>query len=207
MPMLSKIKKYVAIATLVFAVVVVLYLIFEHKTSKELKAAQQEYVQLVAKYGTDRQAWQDGMAAKDKAIAEANAQIEAREKETEKSRAKERVYLTKIGDLEKERNALTDKDAIIANLDKQIAAWKDAYYQAQQTIALKDATIAQWAEKYKLKDEQLQETLKQLIYSENLRGIADEMVSRQAKEIKKLNLTNNIKKGLLIAAVAIVILK
>jgi hypothetical protein len=205
--MLSKIKKYVAIATLVFAVVVVLYLIFEHKTSKELKAAQQEYVQLVAKYGTDRQAWQDGMAAKDKAIAEANAQIEAREKETEKSRAKERVYLTKIGDLEKERNALTDKDAIIANLDKQIAAWKDAYYQAQQTIALKDATIAQWAEKYKLKDEQLQETLKQLTYSENLRGIADEMVSRQAKEIKKLNLTNNIKKGLLIAAVAIVILK
>ena len=52
------------------------------------------------------------------------------------------------GELKKQRRELTDKDAIIANLDTQVAAWKEKFSLAQSVIEEKDKIIFNLTEKY-----------------------------------------------------------
>ncbi len=108
----------------------------------EHEALQIAYADLDMKSREMIAAYQQDIAAKDKAIAEANHTVGIIK---DKLKTKDAA----IADLEAEYvNLGENKDAKISNLQAQIAVWKDKFTLAEGIIAEKDAIIFDLTAKY-----------------------------------------------------------
>jgi len=105
------------------------------------------------------------------------------------------------GELEKQRRELTDKDAIIANLDTQIAAWKEKFSLAQSVIEEKDKIIFNLTEKYDAQVTISNSYKLQFEEGQKLNQIAELRIQSLEKELRISKFTGKIARaGTLILA-------
>ena len=110
-----------------------------------------------------------------------------------------------VADLEEEFGNLTNKDAKISNLTKQVEVWKEKFNLSQSIISDKDAIIFSLTQKY---ESQVVISLEYKSMDETSRGLLD-IRDKQVKELEKLNkrlrLTSGLKSGLAVALAGIVL--
>ena len=93
----------------------------------------------------------------------------------------------KIYRLEKDRDLLTDKDSIIANLDQQVKELKLRFWNERADKDKADLLAKNWAEAY-YKENQIRKILeKQLADRDILLEICKEMNIEQEKQMKGLS--------------------
>ena len=104
-------------------------------------------------------------------------------------------------ELEKKRRELTDKDAIIANLDTQVAAWKEKFSLAQSVIEEKDKIIFNLTEKYDAQVTISNSYKLQFEEGQKLNQIAELRIQSLEKELRISKFTGKIARaGTLILA-------
>ena len=110
-----------------------------------------------------------------------------------------------VADLEDEFGNLTDKDAKISNLTKQVEVWKQKFSISQSIISDKDAIIFSLTQKY---ESQVVISLEYKSMDEASRGLLD-IRDKQVKELEKLNkrlrLTSGLKSGLAVVLAGVVL--
>ena len=131
-------------------------------------------------------------------IAEANKKVEVKNSRISS-------LDNKVTELEEEFSNLTDKDAKISNLTKQVEVWKEKFSLARGVIMNQDEIIFLLTKKY---DAQLKitnsykdtyETLQ--VNTKNLQKI----VTAQDWQIKKLTVTSRLKTGIVLAVTGVVL--
>lgn len=110
-----------------------------------------------------------------------------------------------VTELEDEFGNLTDKDAKISNLTKQVEAWKQKFSISQSIISDKDAIIFSLTQKY---ESQVVISLEYKSMDEASRGLL-EIRDNQVKELEKLNkrlrLGSGLKTGIVITMAGVVL--
>jgi len=95
--------------------------------------------------------------------------------------------------LEKERELLVDKDAVIQNLDKQVAAWKEKYLLEVDKLRTVEAQRNSWKAAYEYQLEVSESLKEQLAREERLRRIAEESLKLADKKLRRARLNTNIR--------------
>jgi len=134
----------------------------------------------------------------DSLIAEANKEVEIKNS-----------HISSLGntvaDLEDEFGNLTDKDAKISNLTKQVEVWKEKFALSQSIIADKDAIIFSLSQKY---ESQVIISLEYKSMDEASRGLLA-IRNKQVKELEKINkrlrLTSRLKTGFVVVLAGLIV--
>jgi len=109
-------------------------------------------------------------------------------------------------ELEAKRKELKDKDEIIANLDAQIAAWKEKFSLAQAVIGEKDKIIFSLTEKY---EAQVKITSSYKLMYEDLvkvSSVADLRIKALEGDLRQARFWGNLSKAstVILAAIAVI---
>lgn len=110
-----------------------------------------------------------------------------------------------VAELEEEFGNLTDKDAKIDNLTKQVEVWKEKFSLSQSIIADKDDIIFSLTEQYRA----------QLVISDSFEDMYESIQGvltirdKQVKELEKINrrlkLTTKLKTGIVVVMAGVVL--
>lgn len=146
---MTKYLKYVPLAAgLLLAGGVLLYLFWGRPLVDKYSYLTGEYEALVAVHEEYKETALSEIKDREKLIKELTAVNEALEVNIEKVRAESNRLDTRIQELETEREALTDKDEVIANLEAQVSAWREKFSLARDEIEIKDRQLFNLTEKY-----------------------------------------------------------
>lgn len=135
-----------------------------------------------------------------KALDEKQKTLEA---SIEKKNGQIKTLNLATAELEKQRKELTDKDEIIANLDAQIAAWKEKFFIAQSIIEEKDKIIFSLTEKYEAQIK-ISNSYK-LMYEDMVKvnAVAELRIKRLERELRTNRFTGNLGKVSMIALIGL----
>jgi predicted nuclease with TOPRIM domain len=146
--------------------------------NEKLNTACENQIAIINKFDKQIKDTEGDIAHKDEAIKNKSNQISA---------------------LEKELAGISDKDAKIANLTKQVEAWKEQFSLAQAIIVDKDKIIYDWSQKY---DAQvvISDSWKKKYENElQLRQVAEKGWKAAEWGIKTARLASNVKSLAIIA--------
>jgi chromosome segregation ATPase len=186
-----------------------LLLVVSVQSCRDNKVLGKRYEELKAEYAALREAAVDAegrlnaiITQQEKAIAELDASIADRNKTIQGLEKRLSGVAGITDELEAARATLTDKDAIIANLDEQVSAWKVKFNLAQDIIKEKDEVIRSLSLKY---DSQvvISESWKAKYQQElSLRLAAERVMETADRQIASLKRAGKVKNILIATAVA-----
>ncbi len=190
----------------VVLVVVIIFLLLDScgssRRADELRGQHEEASQIAE---VERRIKEETIREQNKKIEEQDLLIAEANREVEIKNDHISSLGNTVAELEEEFDNLTDKDAKINNLTKQIEAWRDKFNLSQSIISDKDAIIFSLTQKYK----------SQVVISDSYKTMYDTLtlntkklqliVTAQDWQIKKLRLTSGLKSGFVVVLAGLIV--
>ena len=182
---------------------IILFLAIGYRSCRDLIILGAKNKELKAQYEAMKKSTQSDKVVSDKVISDQEkkiADLDTKNKEHQATIASLKKKLIPLDQttsaLEAARKTLTNKDDIIANLDQQVAAWKQKFTLAQDIIAEKDAIIFGLTDKYEAQVKISAELRKEYTGEYNLRILAEQRIIVLEKSFKGLRITTGVTKGI-----------
>jgi chromosome segregation ATPase len=176
---------------IIFLIVAGLRLGYLHNKDIELKT---QYETLKKDTALLEQTKQVELAALTKQIAQLQEKNAQSEQVIVRLQNQQESLNKPLSELEAVRKTLTDKDAIISNLDKQVALWKEKFSLAQEIIANKDSVIFSLTEQYKAQVQIAENWKREYTGEYNLRVLAEQRIAVLEKSNKWFSFDSKISK-------------
>ena len=202
-----KLKQIVVIILALIAVVVVIGLLRSNgDLSSENAELRDREIELQNDLQHQDQISKEAIAEYEKKIAELNGNIDSSNTIIAGIGEKDEALADRTKRLEAARREITNKDALISNLEQQVETWRARFSLAQDTIAEKDKIIFSLTDKYEIQLKITKEREAQILARDNLLEIKDLRIAGLEKQIARDHFWSKAKSYALVGTLGYVLI-